>query len=85
MNPSTLREQAVVDSPAWWRLPIVWLVIAGPAAVVVAGIATAFIAAHGADPVLSLRERGGISERSAAPESLTPAVQARNHAATAKP
>jgi hypothetical protein len=90
MNPSTSREPAVVDSPAvdstaWWRLPIVWLVIAGPALVVVAGIATAFIAAHGADPVLSLRERGGISERSAAPESLTPAVQARNHAATAKP
>ena len=86
MNTSTSREQAVgVDSPAWWRLPIVWMVIGGPAAVVVASLATAFIAAHGADRVLSLQERGGISERSASPESLTPAVQARNHAATATP
>jgi uncharacterized protein len=85
MNPSTSREPAVVDSPAWWRLPIVWMVIAGPAAVVVASLTTAFIAAHGADPVLGLHERGGISERASTPEAMTPALQARNHAATAKP
>jgi uncharacterized protein len=84
MDPTSPLEQAV-DSPAWWRLPIVWLVISGPLIVVIAGVATAFIAVHGADPVLSVRERGGISDRSTAPESLTPAVQARNHAATAKP
>ena len=29
-----------VDSPPWWRLPIVWMVIGGPAVVVVAGFAT---------------------------------------------
>lgn len=74
------------DSPtAWWRFPMVWLVVGGPLAVVVASLVTAFIAAHGADPVLTAEERGGISERSATPEALTPAVQARNHAATAKP
>ncbi|MBT9597722.1 MAG: hypothetical protein IV094_17205 [Vitreoscilla sp.] len=64
---------------------MVWLVVGGPLAVVVASLVTAFIAAHGADPVLTAEERGGISERSATPEALTPAVQARNHAATAKP
>ncbi|MBP7522195.1 MAG: hypothetical protein KA896_17335 [Leptothrix sp. (in: Bacteria)] len=64
---------------------MVWLVVGGPLVVVVASLVTAFIAAHGADPVLTAEERGGISERSATPEALTPAVQARNHAATAKP
>ena len=70
---------------AWWRFPMVWLVVGGPLLVVVASLVTAFIAAHGADPVLTADERGGISERSATPQALTPAVQARNHAATAKP
>jgi hypothetical protein len=70
---------------AWWRYPMVWLVIGGPLAVVVASITTAFVAARGADPVLGTEERGGISERASTPESMTPALQARNHAATAKP
>lgn len=85
MIPQNSRAHLSVESPAWWRLPIVWMVIAGPAAVVVASLTTAFIAAHGADPVLSMQERGGISERASTPESMTPALQARNHAATAKP
>lgn len=36
----------------WWRVPMVWLVLSGPAIVVVAGIATAVIAVRGADPVV---------------------------------
>jgi hypothetical protein len=47
-----------------------WLVLGGPATVVVAGIATAAIALHQPDPV--------IKTDAAKP----PAVQARNHAAT---
>lgn len=37
----------------WWRIPAVWLVVGGPATVVVAGIATAVIAVRGADPVVA--------------------------------
>lgn len=37
----------------WWRVPAVWLVVGGPATVVVAGIATAVIAVRGADPVVA--------------------------------
>jgi hypothetical protein len=48
---------------------MVWLVISGPAAVVVAGFVTLAIAIAFPDPVLSTA-------------SATPAVQARNHAAT---
>jgi uncharacterized protein len=58
------------DSP-WWRHGMVWLVIAGPAVVVVAGFATLAIAIAHPDPVLSTL-------------GTTPAVQARNHSATAK-
>jgi len=57
----------------WWRHRIMWLVVGGPAAVVVAGIVTAVIAVHGADPVLDTR-----ADR--APER--PALEGRNHAVT---
>ncbi len=50
---------------------MVWLVISGPAVVVVAGFATLAIAIAYPDPVLST-------------VTATPAVQARNHAATPK-
>ena len=55
----------------WWRVKTMWLVLGGPAAVVVAGIATTVIAVSGADPVVSAQAAG----------ADTPAVQARNHAA----
>lgn len=58
----------------WWRVGMVWFALAGPAAVVIAGLVTAAIAVHGADPVLR------VEPSAAAPQ--TPAIQARNHAAT---
>jgi len=65
------------DTRPWWRYGMVWLVIGGPAAVVVAGIATAVIAINGADPVI--REAATVVTT---PDASTPAMQARNHAAT---
>jgi hypothetical protein len=59
---------------AWWRLPIVWMVIAGPAIVVVAGFATLGLAIANPDPV--------ISGPAATSKADLPAVQGRNHAAT---
>ena len=63
--------------PPWWQVGMVWLVLGGPATVVVAGIVTAVIAVRGAEPVLTSRESAKFSDR--------PAVQGRNHAATAQP
>ncbi len=60
-------------SEPWWRIPMVWLVIGGPATVVVAALVTAVIAVRGADPVLPHEEAKSFAE--------TPALQARNHAA----
>jgi len=54
----------------WWRYRMVWLVIGGPAAVIVASFVTLAIAILNPDPVLPTHE--------------TPAVQARNHAASPK-
>jgi hypothetical protein len=60
----------------WWRHPIVWLVVGGPLAVVVAGFATLAIAVANPDPVLPTAPLK-------ADDASAPAVQARNHAATA--
>jgi hypothetical protein len=61
--------------PSLWRVPALWLMIGGPAVVVVASFVTLVLAWHGADPP--------VHERAAAPgaDSMTPAVQARNHVA----
>lgn len=63
-----MKAKAQSESRPWWREPMVWLVIGGPAVVVVAGITTAVIAIRGADPVLDTRQ--------------PTAMQSRNHAAT---
>ena len=70
-NTTTAPEEPTVD---WWRLPIVWMVIGGPAAVLVAGFATLAIAIAYPDPVISVP--------AAASKADLPAVQGRNHAAT---
>jgi len=54
----------------WWREPMLWLVIGGPVAVVLASVATLVIAIRQPDPVIK------------ADAGSLPAVQARNHAAT---
>lgn len=76
MNSTPLTPQATDDRP-WWRYGMVWMVIGGPAAVVVAGITTAVIAISGADPVI--KEATTVVTQ---PDASTPAMQARNHAAT---
>ena len=68
---------SATPSPPWWQVGMVWLVLGGPAAVVVAGIVTAVIAVRGAEPVLTSQESTKFSDR--------PAVQGRNHAAAAQP
>jgi hypothetical protein len=58
-----------------WRVPALWLVIGGPALVVLASFVTLAIAWHDADrPV-----REGAAAPSA--DSMAPATQARNHVA----
>lgn len=67
-NPSPRMEPI-----PWFRLPIVWMVIGGPAVVVVASFITLALAILNPDPVISAPPAG---------KSDLPAVQGRNHAAT---
>ena len=71
----TPLSQAPVSQPPWWKLPIVWMVLGGPLAVVVASLFTVGIAVRNVDPVLDTSKTEVTS-----PNEL-PAVKARNHAA----
>ena len=76
------------DCAPWWRHGHVWLLISGPAVVVVAGLATAWIAVHGADTLVTedyYRRGIEINKTLAADKALVPALQGRNHAATPPP
>ena len=69
-------------SEPWWRFGIVWLVIGGPAAIVVAGIAMVAIAYQGADPPVPVAVSAAVPQLRATATPTAPALQARNHAAT---
>jgi len=69
------------DTQAWWRYPMVWLVVGGPLIVVVASLGTAVVAYRGADEVLVETPSARILP--VQPTAETPAMVARNHAATA--
>lgn len=82
---------AHTTSTPWWKVPHMWLVVGGPAAVVVAGIVTMVIAVKNPDPVLNKadyeRELAATQAlqgqaRVDALARLQPAHQARNHAAS---
>lgn len=85
-------EQRALGSPApWWKFGHVWLVVAGPAIVVVASFVTLYLAVTRPDPVISedyyqkgidINKTLGDAANAANAASLAPALQARNHAAT---
>ncbi|MBQ0930979.1 nitrogen fixation protein FixH [Ideonella sp. 4Y16] len=66
----------------WWRYRMLWLVIGGPLLVVVASVSTAYVAIKGQDPVLIKDETAESQRGKTEPDAQTPAMQARNHAAT---
>ena len=72
MIPQSAREANGPPPAPWWRHGMVWLVIGGPLAVVVAGFATLAIAITHPDPVVP-------TQAATADDAATPAVQARNH------
>ncbi|MBL8304505.1 MAG: nitrogen fixation protein FixH [Ideonella sp.] len=93
MNPiATRRPLAVVpaDAAPWWRVPMVWVVIGGPLAVVIASLLTAAIAWRHIDPVILDAGTGQVIGRAGddvpvpvdPKDALAPAQRARNHSAT---
>ncbi|WP_310611327.1 FixH family protein [Limnohabitans sp.] len=83
-------QQDTSDTKSWWQYGHVWLIIAGPALVVVAGFITLAIAIRIPDPVVAddYYRRGLDINKTLAAEKdmhLAPAMQARNHVVTPKP
>ena len=85
-----LADTLKKDTKPWWKYGYVWLVISGPAVVVVAGFYTLWIAIDSPNEVLSDKaSRAEISQSSdptdkvkEALDVLMPAMKGRNHAAT---
>lgn len=82
-----MNENDRTDAAArpWWRYGYLWLVLAGPAVVIVASIVTFGIIVQGSDTVVTedyYRRGVRINEQLARERALMPASQARNHAAT---
>ncbi len=82
-------QQQTSDTQPWWQYGHVWLIIAGPAAVIVAGFLTLAIAIRMPDPVVAedyYRRGLNINKTLAAEKDmqLAPAMQSRNHVVTPK-
>ncbi|HEY9066146.1 MAG TPA: nitrogen fixation protein FixH [Burkholderiaceae bacterium] len=85
---SALAVPAGSPPVAWWRLPIVWLALGLPGAVVVGGVFVAILAWQHVDPVVA--DAPAHTAKLAAPaaadgsatQAMEPALRARNHAAT---
>jgi hypothetical protein len=72
----------------WWKNGFVWMIIAGPAIVVVAGFATLYLAVSRPNEIVNEesyrpeRQSDQSIEARRKESSWAPALQGRNHAAT---
>lgn len=69
----------------WWHYGYVWLLLAGPVAVILASGLTVYLALSTPDPAIEDYYRKGMEINKTLgmeADSLAPAQQARNHAAT---
>ena len=85
-QPLSPCQGTIETPPPWWKFGHVWLILAGPIVVIVAGIATFWLAVRNPETMVAedyYRQGIEINKTLVAPEkSLAPALKARNHAAT---
>jgi len=83
-----MQTEAVAQPAPWWTFGHVWLVISGPVLVIVACIITAYFIASSPNDIVNDEAYQQIVEaKKARGDKLmlgtdSPAMQARNHAAT---
>lgn len=74
------------SSTHWVHNPYVWMLIVGPAAVIIASMITVYLAVTHPDPAIDDYYRKGIEINKTLQReedaTMAPAVQARNHAQT---
>ena len=76
-SPANARR----DTKPWWRFPLVWMVISGPALVVVASVASGIVAWRAMDTVVGSGVES-VPSQSDPTRPDAPAHKARNHAAS---
>ena len=80
------RQTPSETSPPWWKFGHVWLVLAGPVVVIVAGFFTFWLAVRNPETMVAedyYRQGIEINKTLEASEkSLAPAMKGRNHAVT---
>ncbi len=73
----------------WWKFGHVWLIVAGPVAVIIASFVTVYLALSMPDPVVDenyyVKGLNINKTLQAESDAMAPAIQARNHAATGVP
>ena len=83
-----MQDSPMKDTKAWWQYGHVWLIISGPAIVVVAGFVTLYLAMTSPNEMVNDEtyrqsiERGQKQGQTVLQGGGAPALQARNHAAT---
>lgn len=86
MSTDSLMKAMPESSLPWWKYGHVWLVITGPAIVIIASFVTLWLALSRPDPVLAedYYQRGLDVNKTLknADSGMTPAIKGRNHAAT---
>jgi hypothetical protein len=85
MNTPPLKNLSPYAAKPWWTFGMVWMIISGPAVVVVAAFATLYLAITIPDPVLpteAMNPRNAIENQGKLEAAMAPAMQARNHAST---
>ena len=85
MNTKTLKKLNPACVQPWWSFGMVWMVIAGPAVVVVAAFVTLYLAITIPDPVLpteAMNPSNALENQGKLEAAMAPAMQARNHAST---
>lgn len=85
-RPVPSRQAQPEISPPWWKFGHVWLILAGPVVVIVAGFVTLWLAVHNPETMVAedyYRQGIEINKTLEASEkSMSPAIKGRNHAAT---
>jgi len=81
---NTTKNELPAPEDRWWRHPLLWMVIAGPALVVVASFVTFWYAWQSPDSLVAENyyRRGVEINKTLADKKLMPALAGRNHAAT---
>lgn len=87
MSQQALKTTGDGSKQPWWKEPTMWLVVGGPSIVVVASFVTLGLALKFPDAVIEDHGQGAdavqtTAETKAPGAALTPAMKARNHAAT---